>query len=281
MGEAETIASNEGLSHKTVMALVAMAVAVFVVANDFTALSVALPQIEKDFHVDVTTAQWVINGYALVFGVLIVSGARLADMLGRRRVFFAGAACLPCSRCSGACAGHRGAALRPRGDGSRRGADVARDPGYDLRDPAVRQGGTCRRADPRRGRTGKRGGAAARWSLTDAADWRWIFFLNVPVSAFAVYVTWRNVHLSETLNHDTGSTTSAWSRYRSGCCACWWRSIRAADWASPTLSSWGCSPSRRPSGRLRGDRAAGRGARADPRDVLRNRRSWLPAPPCC
>ncbi len=91
MGEAEPIASDGGLSHKTVMALVAMAVAVFVVANDFTALSVALPQIEKDFDVDLTTAQWVINGYALVFGVLIVSGGRLADMLGRRRVFFVGA----------------------------------------------------------------------------------------------------------------------------------------------------------------------------------------------
>ena len=92
MGEAETIASNEGLSHKTVMALVAMAVAVFVIANDFTALSVAFPKIEADLDADVTTAQWVINGYALVFGVLIVTGGRLADLFGRRRIFFIGAA---------------------------------------------------------------------------------------------------------------------------------------------------------------------------------------------
>ena len=35
--------------------------------------------------------QWVINGYALVFGVLIVTGGRLADMFGRRRIFFIGA----------------------------------------------------------------------------------------------------------------------------------------------------------------------------------------------
>jgi predicted MFS family arabinose efflux permease len=40
------------------MALVAMALAVFVVANDFTALSVALPQIEHDFNADVSTVQW-------------------------------------------------------------------------------------------------------------------------------------------------------------------------------------------------------------------------------
>ena len=62
------------------------------IANDFTALSVAIPAIEQTFGVDLTTAQWVINGYAMVFGVLIVTGGRLADMFGRRTVFMIGAA---------------------------------------------------------------------------------------------------------------------------------------------------------------------------------------------
>src|SRR3954469_9864834 len=88
--EATPAASPEKLDRATVMALVAMACAIFVIANDFTALSVALPAMEKDFRADVTTVQWVINGYALVFGVLIVSGGRLADMFGRRRIFFLG-----------------------------------------------------------------------------------------------------------------------------------------------------------------------------------------------
>src|SRR3954463_10798509 len=69
-----------------------MAISVFVIANDLTALSVALPDIEKDFDSDVTTVQWVINAYALVFGVLIVTGGRLADLFGRKRVFMIGAA---------------------------------------------------------------------------------------------------------------------------------------------------------------------------------------------
>ncbi|HEY8581852.1 MAG TPA: MFS transporter, partial [Capillimicrobium sp.] len=73
------------------MALVAMALAVFVVANDFTALSVALPAIESDLDATVGTVQWVINAYALVFGVLIVTGGRIADIIGRRRTFFIGA----------------------------------------------------------------------------------------------------------------------------------------------------------------------------------------------
>jgi MFS family permease len=67
-------------------------VAVFVLANDFSAINVAIPQIEKDFNTDVTTAQWVVNAYALVFWVLIVTGGRLADLFGRRRAFFIGSA---------------------------------------------------------------------------------------------------------------------------------------------------------------------------------------------
>ncbi|WHI46511.1 MFS transporter [Microbulbifer sp. VAAF005] len=70
--------------------LMALSLAIFIVANDFTAFSPALPTIEHEFHSDITTTQWVINGYALVFGVLIVSGGRLADMYGRRRVFIVG-----------------------------------------------------------------------------------------------------------------------------------------------------------------------------------------------
>src|SRR5947209_20054737 len=84
--------SRDRLSRGTVMALVAMGLAVFVVANDFTALSVALPAIERQFNTDVSTVQWVINAYALTFGVLIVVGGRLADLFGRRNAFVVGAA---------------------------------------------------------------------------------------------------------------------------------------------------------------------------------------------
>src|SRR5918998_5707693 len=81
-----------GLDRGTLLALGAMAMAVFVIANDFTAMSVALPNIENDFNVDVSSVQWVINIYALVFGVMIVTGGRLADMFGRRTTFFIGSA---------------------------------------------------------------------------------------------------------------------------------------------------------------------------------------------
>ena len=51
------------LDRRTRVALAAMALAVFVIANDFTSLTVALPQIERTFHVDVSTVQWVMNAY--------------------------------------------------------------------------------------------------------------------------------------------------------------------------------------------------------------------------
>ena len=78
------------MTRSTYLALGAMALGVFVIANDITAMNVALPAIEKDFDTDITTVQWVVNAYALVFGVLIVTGGRLADLFGRREVFFAG-----------------------------------------------------------------------------------------------------------------------------------------------------------------------------------------------
>ena len=69
-----------------------MGAAVFVIANDFSAINVALPTMERDFHTNINTIQWVVNAYALTFGVLIVTGGRLADMFGRRVAFFLGAA---------------------------------------------------------------------------------------------------------------------------------------------------------------------------------------------
>jgi MFS family permease len=73
-------AEDARIGRTTWLALAAMALGVFVIANDFTALSVAIPRIEAQLHTSLNAAQWVINGYALVFGVVIVTGGRLADL---------------------------------------------------------------------------------------------------------------------------------------------------------------------------------------------------------
>ena len=123
-----------------------MGVAVLVVANDFTALSVALPAIERDLHTNVATVQWVINGYAMVFGVLIVTGGRLADMFGRRRIFVTGATIFAGFSLIGGFAPNAvGAAGLPLPHGYWRRDDVARHSGHDLWSPATRESRTRRR----------------------------------------------------------------------------------------------------------------------------------------
>src|SRR5690242_8685806 len=80
-------AAKQGMSGGTVLALIAMGISVIVIAQDFSAVNVALPDIERDFDTDISTVQWVINAYSLVFGMLIVTGGRLADQYGRKRMF--------------------------------------------------------------------------------------------------------------------------------------------------------------------------------------------------
>src|ERR1700691_627814 len=65
-------------------------VAAFMVVLDFSIVNVALPSIERELHVDTAVAQWVVTGYAIAFGGLLILGGRAADMLGRRRMFIAG-----------------------------------------------------------------------------------------------------------------------------------------------------------------------------------------------
>jgi MFS family permease len=74
----------------TILALMAMGLSVLVISIDISAMNVALPSIERDFDSDISTIQWVINAYALFTGMMLVTGGRLADMYGRRKVFLIG-----------------------------------------------------------------------------------------------------------------------------------------------------------------------------------------------
>ena len=62
-----------------VLALAALGISIVLLAQDFSALNVALPSMERELDTDLSTVQWVINAYALVFAMLIVTGGRLAD----------------------------------------------------------------------------------------------------------------------------------------------------------------------------------------------------------
>jgi len=185
---------EEPLDNATILGMVAMALAVLVIANDFTALSVALPAMETDFKTDLAHVQWVINGYALIFGVFIVTGGRLADMFGRRKIFFAGAAIFAIFSLIGGFAPNLWVLI---------GARFIMGLGGAMMWPAIL--GMTYSILPE-SRVGLAGGlilGSAGFGnavgpllggvLTDFASWRWIFFLNVPIAAFAVFVTFKVV----------------------------------------------------------------------------------------
>src|SRR6476646_11631245 len=70
--------------------LLAVSFGLFMIMLDNTVVNVALPSIRADLGISISQLEWVVNGYALTFGVLLLTGGKLADMLGRRRMFIAG-----------------------------------------------------------------------------------------------------------------------------------------------------------------------------------------------
>ena len=74
----------------TALAMVVICAAQFVLQLDFSIVNVALPTIQHEFGMAPADLQWIVTGYALTFGSLLLAGGRLADLLGRRRMLAAG-----------------------------------------------------------------------------------------------------------------------------------------------------------------------------------------------
>ena len=189
------MADEQALPRGTKLALLAMGLGVIVIANDFTALNVALPAMEEDFDVDVGTIQWTVNAYTLVFGMGLVTGGRLADMLGRRKIFFVGSAFFAVFSVLGALAPTSGVLIAAR---------VGMGIGGALMWPAI-LGMTFAALPP--ARAGLAGGLILGVAgignalgpllgglLTDAFSWRAIFWVNLPVALIAVAATAKWVH---------------------------------------------------------------------------------------
>ena len=243
-----------------------MGIAVVVIANDFSAINVALPTMEKDFHTNINTIQWVVNAYALTFGVMIVTGGRLADMFGRRNAFFLGTAIFASMSALGGAAqtetwliatrtlmGIGGALMWP--------AILGMTYAILPEEKAGLAGGIIIGAAG----LGNAIGPLIGGVLTDALSWRWIFFLNVPISVFAVLVTYCLVKV------DGARSGRAADRLR--------RDRDALD--RPRLAAGRARPGRRLGlGRPAGDRPAG--PRGGPARRLRADRAprRAPAPWC-
>ena len=83
------VATSDGKQHLG-WALVLICIAQLMVVLDATIANIALPYIGRDLHMSGTNLTWIVTGYALAFGSLLLLGGRLGDLYGRRRVFMAG-----------------------------------------------------------------------------------------------------------------------------------------------------------------------------------------------
>jgi EmrB/QacA subfamily drug resistance transporter len=190
----------EGKASKPInwLALAAIGIATVTIANDFSAINVALPTMEGDFHTNINTIQWVVNAYALTFGVMIVTGGRLADMFGRRNAFFLGAALFALFSAAGGAAPNESILIVTRalmGIGAALMLPAIIGMTYALlpAEKAGLAGGIIMGAAG----LGNAIGPLVGGVFTDLLTWRWIFFLNVPIALFAIGVIWRTVHLTE------------------------------------------------------------------------------------
>ena len=103
--------------------LAAVSFALFMIMLDNTVVNVALPAIQRDLGIGVSELEWVVTGYALSFAVLMLTGGKLADMLGRRRIFLLRPRRLhPLVAALRPRRERRAADRRPRAPGRRRGA---------------------------------------------------------------------------------------------------------------------------------------------------------------
>ncbi|QFT54496.1 MFS transporter [Microbulbifer sp. THAF38] len=187
-------ASNSSLGREQYLGLTALSMAVFLVANDFTAFAPALPAIENEFNVDITTSQWIINGYALVFGVLIITGGRLADLYGRRNIFFCGTLVFMFFSLLGGLAVNVYMLLISRalmGIGAAMMWPSVLGMTYNLmpEDRSGQAGGlimaVCAFANAI--------GPVLGGTLADLLSWRWIFLINIPIASLAMFVCWKVV----------------------------------------------------------------------------------------
>jgi EmrB/QacA subfamily drug resistance transporter len=162
--------------------LAAVVFALFMIMLDNTVVNVALPSIQRDLDIGISELEWVVTAYALSFATLLLTGGKLADMFGRRRIFLAGLAIFTLASLLCGLAGSAELLI---------GARVVQGVGSAFMLPATLSIITA--TFPAR----QRGTALGIWAgvsamalalgplvgglITERISWHWVFFVNVPV----------------------------------------------------------------------------------------------------
>jgi EmrB/QacA subfamily drug resistance transporter len=163
--------------------LAILLVAQLMVILDITAVNIAMPSIAKDLHIGGASISWTITSYSLIFGSLLLLGGRAADLLGRRRLFLTGLGIFTTSSLLSATAGSAAALFAARA-GQGLGASMLSPAALSIITTAF-HGQQRAKALAAWGAVGGAGaaiGVLLGGILTQLADWRIIFLINLPLA---------------------------------------------------------------------------------------------------
>ena len=172
-------------------ALVLLCAAQFVVVLDASIVNVALPSIGEGLNFSQDNLTWVVNAYVLTFGGFLLLGGRLADLLGRRRVFMSGLAVVAAASLAAGFAANEGQLIAARA-AQGLGAAIISPSALSIITTLFTDGSERNKALGVWGAVAGSGGAAGvllGGILTDGLGWEWVLWINVPVALFALVLT--------------------------------------------------------------------------------------------
>ena len=196
-------ASIYGAETRKWWTLAAVAFGLFMIMLDNTVVNVALPSIQRDLGIDLSELEWIVTGYALSFAALMLTGGKVADMVGRRRIFVLGIVVFTAA--SFLCGIAESSELLI-------GARVLQGVGAALMNPATLS--IIAATFP----PAQRGMAIGIWAgvsalalaigplvgglLTQHVGWEWIFFVNVPVGILGIVASYLFIDESKDTSHE-------------------------------------------------------------------------------
>ncbi|MFI6019968.1 MFS transporter [Streptomyces sp. NPDC051287] len=181
------------------IALTVIAACQLMVVLDATIVNIALPHIQDALKFSTTDLTWVVSAYTLTFGGLLLLGARAGDILGRRRVFMTGILLFTFASLLGGLAQESWQLLAARALQGMGGA-IASPTSLALITTTFPEGPERNRAFGVFAAVSAGGGAIgllAGGMLTDWLDWRWVFFVNVPIGLLIVALTPQYINESQ------------------------------------------------------------------------------------
>src|SRR6058998_2469761 len=173
------------------LVLAVVGAAFFMTILDVAIVNVAIPSIQKDLHIAESTVQWVITAYAITFGGFLLLGGRMADLLGRRRIFIVGLVLFTLASLACGLASSAGMLIVSRAVQGI-GAAIISPAALSIVTTTFEEGAERNKALGIWGALGGSGASAGvlfGGILTKYLGWEWIFFVNVPVGALVFALT--------------------------------------------------------------------------------------------